>query len=71
MRPPMLRGVPITAEFVYVRIRAAGVGVPYALATLVLGGTAEYAPQGFKSFGHEGGFSRDATAAIARSGSPG
>ncbi len=65
MRPPTLRSAPTKAEPVQVRIRAAGVGVPEAIAASVFGGTAEYVARWFMSLSHDSGFSRDATAAIA------
>ncbi len=65
MRPPTLRSAPTKAEPVQVRIRAARVGVPYAIAVSVFGGATKYVARWFMTLCHDSGFSRDATAAIA------
>jgi MHS family alpha-ketoglutarate permease-like MFS transporter len=43
----------VKAELFPVRVRALGVGLPYALATAVFGGTAEYVALAMKRIGHE------------------
>ncbi|QGZ64660.1 MFS transporter [Paraburkholderia acidisoli] len=53
------------AELFPARLRALGVGVPYAIATAIFGGTAGYAGLWFKSIGHESGFYLYASACIA------
>ncbi len=55
----------VKAELFPARIRATGVGVPYAIAVSVFGGTAEYVALWFKSIGHESGFYWYATVVIA------
>jgi len=55
----------VKAELFPAAIRATGVGVPYAIAVSVFGGTAEYVALWFKHIGHEGGFYWYATAVIA------
>jgi MHS family alpha-ketoglutarate permease-like MFS transporter len=55
----------VKAELFPAAIRATGVGVPYAIAVSVFGGTAEYIALWFKHIGHEGGFYWYATAVIA------
>jgi len=55
----------VKAELFPARMRALGVGVPYAIATAVFGGTAGYAGLWFKSIGHESGFYVYASACIA------
>ncbi|XUW90043.1 MFS transporter [Burkholderia sp. M6-3] len=52
------------AQLFPARLRALGVGVPYAIATAVFGGTASYAGLWFKSIGHESGFYLYASACI-------
>ncbi|HEM7878287.1 TPA: MFS transporter [Burkholderia contaminans] len=52
------------AELFPARLRALGVGVPYAIATAVFGGTAGYVGLWFKSIGHESGFYLYASACI-------
>jgi MHS family alpha-ketoglutarate permease-like MFS transporter len=37
-------------------VRALGVGLPYAIANALIGGTAEYVALWFKSVGHEAAF---------------
>ncbi len=44
------------AELFPTYIRGLGIGVPYAVANTVFGGTAEYAALKFKQTGHEAGF---------------
>lgn len=44
------------AELFPARIRALGVGLPYALSVSLFGGTAEYVALWFKAAGHEGGY---------------
>ncbi|MBV8618188.1 MAG: MFS transporter [Curvibacter sp.] len=55
----------VKAELFPAAIRATGVGVPYAFAVSVFGGTAEYAALWFKQAGIESGFYWYATAVIA------
>jgi MHS family alpha-ketoglutarate permease-like MFS transporter len=55
----------VKAELFPARMRALGVGVPYAIATAIFGGTAGYAGLWFKSIGHESGFYLYASACIA------
>ena len=55
----------VKAELFPAAIRATGVGVPYALAVSVFGGTAEYVALWFKQAGLESGFYWYATAVIA------
>ena len=55
----------VKAEMFPAAIRATGVGVPYALAVSVFGGTAEYLALWFKQIGLESGFYWYATAVIA------
>jgi len=55
----------VKAELFPVRIRALGVGLPYALAVSIFGGTAEYIALWFKSVGMEAGFYWYVTACIA------
>ena len=43
----------VKAELFPVEIRALGVGLPYAIAVSLFGGTAEYIALWFKSVGHE------------------
>ena len=52
------------AELFPARLRALGVGVPYAIATAIFGGTAGYVGLWFKSIGHESGFYLYASACI-------
>ena len=52
----------VKAELFPAAIRATGVGVPYAFAVSVFGGTAEYIALWFKQGGHESGFCWYATA---------
>lgn len=54
----------VKAELFPAAIRATGVGVPYAFAVSVFGGTAEYIALWFKQSGHESGFYWYATAII-------
>lgn len=54
----------VKAELFPAAIRATGVGVPYAFAVSVFGGTAEYIALWFKQGGHESGFYWYATAVI-------
>jgi MHS family alpha-ketoglutarate permease-like MFS transporter len=46
----------VKAELFPTEVRALGVGLPYALAVALFGGTAEYVALWFKSIGHEIGF---------------
>lgn len=46
----------VKAELFPTQIRALGVGLPYALAVALFGGTAEYVALWFKSIGYEAGF---------------
>jgi len=46
----------VKAELFPAAIRATGVGVPYAIAVSLFGGTAEYIALWFKQAGHESGF---------------
>ncbi|WP_198117592.1 MFS transporter [Massilia rhizosphaerae] len=55
----------VKAELFPASIRATGVGVPYAFAVSVFGGTAEYLALWFKSINLESGFYWYATAVIA------
>ena len=55
----------VKAEMFPAAIRATGVGVPYAFAVSVFGGTAEYLALWFKRIGLESGFYWYATAVIA------
>ncbi|WP_374587347.1 MFS transporter [Ideonella dechloratans] len=54
----------VKAELFPAAIRATGVGVPYAFAVSVFGGTAEYIALWFKQGGHESGFYWYASAVI-------
>lgn len=55
----------VKAELFPASIRTTGVGVPYAVAVSVFGGTAEYVALWFKQSGHESGFYWYSTAVIA------
>jgi MHS family alpha-ketoglutarate permease-like MFS transporter len=55
----------VKAELFPVEIRALGVGLPYALAVAVFGGSAETVALWFKQIGHESGFYWYVTACIA------
>lgn len=55
----------VKAEMFPAAIRTTGVGVPYAVAVSVFGGTAEYIALWFKQAGNESGFYWYATAVIA------
>jgi MHS family alpha-ketoglutarate permease-like MFS transporter len=55
----------VKAELFPAAIRATGVGVPYAVAVSLFGGTAEYIALWFKQAGMESGFYWYATAVIA------
>jgi MFS transporter, MHS family, alpha-ketoglutarate permease len=55
----------VKAELFPASIRATGVGVPYAFAVSVFGGTAEYLALWFKSVNLESGFYWYTTAIIA------
>ncbi len=57
----------VKAELFPTRVRATGVGVPYAVTVSVFGGTAESIALWFKSIGHEAWFSYYLTAVIATS----
>ncbi len=46
----------VKAELFPAAVRALGVGLPYAIANALVGGTAEYAALWLKSRGHEGAF---------------
>ncbi|RYY64407.1 MAG: MFS transporter [Chitinophagaceae bacterium] len=58
----------VKAELFPARIRALGVGLPYALTAAVFGGTAEYLALWAKKAGHESWFYAYVTACIAISG---
>jgi MHS family alpha-ketoglutarate permease-like MFS transporter len=55
----------VKAELFPVQVRALGVGLPYALAVSVFGGTAEFLALWFKQRGSESGFYWYITACIA------
>ena len=55
----------VKAELFPAAIRATGVGLPYALAVSLFGGSAEYFAFWFKSIGHESGFYWYCTIVIA------
>jgi MHS family alpha-ketoglutarate permease-like MFS transporter len=55
----------VKAELFPAEIRALGVGLPYAIAVSLFGGTAEYIALWFKSIGHEEWFYWYVTACIA------
>lgn len=55
----------VKAELFPATIRATGVGLPYAVAVSLFGGSAEYIAFWFKSVGHESGFYWYATVVIA------
>jgi MHS family alpha-ketoglutarate permease-like MFS transporter len=55
----------VKAELFPTEVRALGVGLPYALAVALFGGTAEYVALGFKSIGNETGFYWYVTACAA------
>jgi len=55
----------VKAELFPATIRATGVGLPYAVAVSLFGGSAEYVAFWFKSIGRESGFYWYATAVIA------
>jgi MFS transporter, MHS family, alpha-ketoglutarate permease len=55
----------VKTELFPAAIRATGVGVPYAVAVSLFGGTAEYVALWFKQVGNESGFYWYATAIIA------
>ncbi|MEO7998449.1 MAG: MFS transporter, partial [Gemmatimonadaceae bacterium] len=57
----------VKAELFPAEIRALGVGLPYALAVSVFGGTAEYIALWFKNAGHESWFYWYVTACIVLS----
>lgn len=57
----------VKAELFPAEIRALGVGLPYAIAVSVFGGSAEYIALKFKEIGHEPWFYWYATACIAGS----
>src|SRR4249920_3764031 len=57
----------VKAELFPTRVRATGVGLPYAVAVSIFGGTAESLALWFKSIGHEAWFSYYLTAVIAAS----
>ena len=57
----------VKAELFPTEIRALGVGLPYAIAVSLFGGTAEYLALWFKNAGHEGWFYWYVTACIAAS----
>ena len=54
----------VKAELFPVEIRALGVGLPYAIAVSVFGGTAEYIALWFKNIGHESYFYWYVTACV-------
>jgi len=55
----------IKAELFPARVRATGVGLPYAIATSIFGGPAESIALWFKSIGHEVWFSYYLSSVIA------
>ena len=57
----------VKAELFPTKVRATGVGVPYAVTVSIFGGTAESLALWFKSIGHEAWFSYYLTAVIAAS----
>jgi MHS family alpha-ketoglutarate permease-like MFS transporter len=57
----------VKAELFPTKVRATGVGLPYAVTVSVFGGTAESLALWFKSIGHEAWFSYYLTAVIATS----
>jgi MHS family alpha-ketoglutarate permease-like MFS transporter len=57
----------VKAELFPTKVRATGVGVPYAVTVSIFGGTAESLALWFKSIGHEVWFSYYLTAVIATS----
>lgn len=57
----------VKAELFPTHIRALGVGLPYAIAVSLFGGTAEYIALWFKTIGHESWFYWYVTACIAGS----
>ena len=57
----------IKAEMFPPEVRAMGVGLSYAVANALFGGSAEYVALWFKSIGHEAWFSYYLTAVIATS----
>ena len=57
----------VKAELFPTKVRATGVGVPYAITVSIFGGTAESIALYFKSIGHETWFSYYLTAVIATS----
>jgi MHS family alpha-ketoglutarate permease-like MFS transporter len=57
----------VKAELFPTRVRATGVGVPYAVTVSIFGGTAESLALWFKSIGHETWFYTYLTAVIATS----
>jgi MHS family alpha-ketoglutarate permease-like MFS transporter len=54
----------VKAELFPARIRALGVGFPYAVTVALFGGTAEYLALWFKNNGHENGYYWYATGCI-------
>jgi len=57
----------VKAELFPTKVRATGVGLPYALTVSIFGGTAESIALGFKSAGHETWFYYYLTGVIATS----
>jgi MHS family alpha-ketoglutarate permease-like MFS transporter len=57
----------VKAELFPTKVRATGVGLPYAVTVSIFGGTAESIALWFKSIGHEPWFSYYLTAVIATS----
>jgi MFS transporter, MHS family, alpha-ketoglutarate permease len=57
----------VKAELFPTKVRATGVGLPYAVTVSIFGGTAESIALWFKSIGHESGFYYYLTAVIATS----
>ena len=55
----------VKAELFPTKVRATGVGVPYAVTVSIFGGTAESIALWFKSIGHETWFYYYLTAVIA------
>jgi MFS transporter, MHS family, alpha-ketoglutarate permease len=54
----------VKAELFPTKVRALGVGLPYALTVSIFGGTADSVALGFKSWGHESWFYYYLTAMI-------
>jgi MFS transporter, MHS family, alpha-ketoglutarate permease len=55
----------VKAELFPAKVRALGIGLPYAISISIFGGTAEYVALWFKAAGHESGYFWYVTAVIA------